>query len=70
MVTIWCAMDTQFSDLEILAPKIEMVRTASRWQFASHLTVVEPGIYLSAASWEMKLPFDLTHIEWKKCRPN
>lgn len=57
MVTIRCAMDTQFSDLEILAPKIEMVRTASRRQFASHLTVVEPGIYLPAASWGDEAPF-------------
>lgn len=41
IVTIRCAMDTQFSGFEIFAPKVEVAWTALQRQYASRLTGAE-----------------------------
>ncbi|HEX8046881.1 hypothetical protein [Rhizobium sp.] len=41
IVTIRCAMDIQFLDFEIFAPKVEVAWTALQRQYASHLTGAE-----------------------------
>ncbi|GAJ93469.1 hypothetical protein RRH01S_06_00890 [Rhizobium rhizogenes NBRC 13257] len=48
IVTIRCAMDTQFSGFEIFAPKVEVARTALQRQYADRLPALNLIIYLPA----------------------
>ncbi|WP_047464050.1 hypothetical protein [Rhizobium rhizogenes] len=41
MVTIRCAMGSQFLEFEIFAPKVEVARTALQRQYADRLTGAE-----------------------------
>ncbi|RAX37679.1 hypothetical protein DQ393_30860 [Rhizobium tropici] len=63
MVTIRCAMDTQFSGFEISAPKIDVAWTALQRQYANHLTGAEiDHLFVGRAPVGTELPSNRPHI--------